>query len=72
MLSEEEIKNLIKKLKIYQKHKAPMLYHCKYIQHIIDILEYVINPTIIKKGINLNDITPVDVIKEVYKVVKDE
>lgn len=72
MLSEEEIKNLIKKLKVYQKYKAPMLYHCKYIQHIIDILEYVINPTIIKKGINLNDITPVDVIKEVYKVVKDE
>lgn len=72
MLSEEEIKNLIKKLKIYQKYKAPMLYHCKYIQHIIDILEYVINPAIIKKGINLNDITPVNVIKEVYKVVEDE
>lgn len=72
MLSEEEIKNLIKKLKIYQKYKAPMLYHCKYIQRIIDILEYIINPTIIKKGINLNDITPVDVIKKVYKVVKDE
>lgn len=72
MLSEEEIKNLIKKLKIYQKYKAPMLYHYKYIQHIIDILEYVINPAIIKKGINLNDITPVNVIKEVYKVVEDE
>lgn len=72
MLSKEEIKNLIKKLKIYQKYKAPMLYHYKYIQHIIDVLEYVINPAIIKKDTNFDDITPIDVIKQVYKVVEDE
>lgn len=72
MLSEEEIKNLIKKLKIYQKQKTPMLYHRQYIQHIIDVLEYVINPAIIKKDTNFDDITPIDVIKQVYKVVEDE
>lgn len=72
MLSEKEIKSLISKLKVYQKDKAPMLYHRKYIQHIIDVLEYIINPAIIKKGINLKDITPIDIIKEVYKMVKDE
>ena len=49
MLSEEETKNLIKKLKIYQKYKAPMLYHYKYIQHIIEVFEYIINPAIIIK-----------------------
>ena len=69
MLSEEEIKNLIKKLK---KYKAPMLYHYKYIQHIIEVLEYIINPTIIKKGIKRDKVTAVDVIKQACKMVEDE
>lgn len=72
MLSKEEIIDLIKKLKIYQKQKAPMLYCRQYIQHIIDILEYIINPAIIKKDTNFDNITPIDVIKQVYKVVEDE
>lgn len=72
MLSEEEIKNLIKKLKIYQKYKAPMLYHCKYIQHIIEVLEYIINPAIIKKGIKHDKVTTIDIIKQVCKMVEDE
>lgn len=72
MLSEEEIKSLISKLKVHQRNKTPILYHRKYIQHIIDVLEYVINPTIIKKDTNFDDITPVDIIKEVYRVVADE
>ena len=72
MLSEEETKNLIKKLKIYQKYKAPMLYHYEYIQNIIDVLEYIINPAIIKKDIKRDKVTAVDVIKQACKMVEDE
>lgn len=72
MLSEEEIENLIKKLKIYQKYKAPMLYHYEYIQHIIEVLEYIINPAIIKKDIKRDKVTAVDVIEQACKMVEDE
>ena len=72
MLSEEETKNLIKKLKIHQKYKAPMLYHYEYIQHIIEVLDYIINPAIIKKDIKRDKVTAVDVIKQACKMVEDE
>ena len=72
MLSEEEIKNLILTLKVYRKQKSLMWHNQKYIQHIIEVLEYIINPAIIKKGIKRDKVTAVDVIKQACKMVEDE
>ena len=81
MLSEEEIKNLILTLKVYRKQKSLMRHNQKYLRHIIETLEFVINPSIIKKGINpaiikkgikRDKVTAVDVIKQACKMVEDE
>ena len=71
MLSEEEIIDLILTLKVYRKQKSLMWHNDKYLQHIIETLEFVINPSIIKKGINRDNLTTVDIIKQVQNVVKN-
>lgn len=71
MLSEEEIVDLILTLKVYRKQKSLMWHNQKYLQHIIETLEYIINPSIIKKGINPDNLTSVDIIRQVQNVVKN-
>ena len=71
MLSEEEIKNLILTLKVYRKQKSLMWHNQKYLRHIIETLEFVINPSIIQKGINPDSLTVVDIIRQVQNVVKN-
>ena len=48
-----------------------MWHNQKYLRHIIETLEFVINPSIIKKGINPDSLTVVDKSRQVQNVVKN-